>query len=984
MIQPCALALALCFCLLSTQSKAQGALFLGPEQGLSQSINAFVYKDSRGFIWISSVDGLNRFDGRRVRVFRQTEKDSLSLYGNNIQSPFFEDAQGDLWFATDLAINCYRRCKGHFEHFFIKNNTEHYAFHLDASGKLWGICAGRYFSFDTQNRTFELIGAATTDAIRAAFLPDALAGAFWELGPGVEVLAKGQEAKRYFSEKSPLKVMDVQALEAGQLVLGTNKGLLLFPLGQPDAAQLYPFPDAKGAVLSIQVLNPTRLLVLGVSGKALYFDLFSRQYEALKAMATPEIPAPVLRSAYLDRDNILWASDYKNGVFFQSQQALPLWQMAADIAALSFLETRQGKIRVLDKSGKMAAFGSGKPERAQTFPPFSQFFRLKNGEAGMFIPGQPWNAPGPDGIRVFAFPALESNDYYLAPISDTQILAGTFTGLYLLDLATLNVSSISTCAYEVGQLSVDHLGRIWVGSSNFAELFSWNKNGQLQALQRFENTGIVNQFAERRDGRFMYVATSTGLYQIDNQTFEVKKYDEQSGLANPFVSAVQEDARGCLWLTTNRGLQQFDPQDPQPGGRLFGVREGLSGYAFLPGAIFQDSKGYIWLGGSKGLDRFHPDSMRACGHAPVPALTGLYIHDQPWAGDTAIECLKTLELAHNENTLRLELAALELLDPAANQFKVQLQSEADASAAWTELGTQPFVTYANLAPGKYTFRLIAANAEGLWTPEMEARVLHIRIRPHWSQTWQFMLAVAFGLLGITVLVLRFYYRYRLRAQQLQAEKARREAETRQLQLENELALEQQRNRIARDLHDELGSTISSISILSDAALRNLQSELDRARLGVIGERARQVMEAVSDIVWSVNPRNDTLSSVLQKMKEFAVEILEPQDIRLHFVVEGDGAEKAMTMEQRKDFYLLFKEAVNNAAKYSGAANLWVNIAPLAGKTQMRIRDDGSGFDQSNFKPGNGLWNMQRRAERLGGTLEIRAQAGVGTEIVLTL
>jgi signal transduction histidine kinase len=211
--------------------------------------------------------------------------------------------------------------------------------------------------------------------------------------------------------------------------------------------------------------------------------------------------------------------------------------------------------------------------------------------------------------------------------------------------------------------------------------------------------------------------------------------------------------------------------------------------------------------------------------------------------------------------------------------------------------------------------------------------------------------------------------------------------TKKLEIEKrEAILEQERHRlrIARDLHDEMGSTLSSISILSEAALVNLQQDIDRSRFSAIGERARQVMEAMSDIVWSVNPANDTMENVLRRMKEFASEILEAQDISLHF--ESDEATKNLTLqsEQRKDFYLLFKEAVNNAAKYSGARDVWVTVRTEEKGLMLEVRDNGRGFDMAEVKRGNGLWNMERRAEQLGGIFWLESAEGRGTSVRVKL
>lgn len=189
------------------------------------------------------------------------------------------------------------------------------------------------------------------------------------------------------------------------------------------------------------------------------------------------------------------------------------------------------------------------------------------------------------------------------------------------------------------------------------------------------------------------------------------------------------------------------------------------------------------------------------------------------------------------------------------------------------------------------------------------------------------------------------------------------------------------DRISRDLHDEIGSTLSSISILGDSTLQNLPSNMSQARLATISERARQVMDTMSDIIWSVNSRNDTMANVLQRMKEFAIEILESQGITLHFEADETVQSLNMSMEMRRDFYLVFKEAVNNAAKYSRASEVRVRVSAGNGILSLEVRDNGRGFNPSQVNSGNGLLNMHRRAERMGGKLEIESEAGAGTSVL---
>jgi two-component system sensor histidine kinase UhpB len=199
-----------------------------------------------------------------------------------------------------------------------------------------------------------------------------------------------------------------------------------------------------------------------------------------------------------------------------------------------------------------------------------------------------------------------------------------------------------------------------------------------------------------------------------------------------------------------------------------------------------------------------------------------------------------------------------------------------------------------------------------------------------------------------------------------------------------IEMEKMRNRIARDLHDDIGSTITSINVLSNVALQPEEKEelLMRSNLQKIKERSSAIMESMDDIVWAINPQNDTMEQLLFRMKEFSAEILEPLNIVFTFEEKGDFASVKLDIKKRKDVYLLFKEAINNAAKYSQCRNLHVSLHQSHQFLQMAIVDDGKGFIEKDIRGGNGLNNMRERAESMGGKLMIDPVVGKGTRIVL--
>lgn len=191
-----------------------------------------------------------------------------------------------------------------------------------------------------------------------------------------------------------------------------------------------------------------------------------------------------------------------------------------------------------------------------------------------------------------------------------------------------------------------------------------------------------------------------------------------------------------------------------------------------------------------------------------------------------------------------------------------------------------------------------------------------------------------------------------------------------------------RSKVARDLHDDMGSTLSSIKIMSNIALDKNDPATVQNYLKSIRQNANTMQESMSDMVWAINPENDTLEKVIFRMKEFAAEILEPLDIQYEFIENGDFSHARMDLNMRKDFFLIFKEAVNNAAKYSGCKTLTVELVFYARGIILRIRDDGKGFDTTIPPAGNGLKNMQQRAKNIQATIQIESVCGQGTSILL--
>src|SRR6185436_14257262 len=243
-------------------------------------------------------------------------------------------------------------------------------------------------------------------------------------------------------------------------------------------------------------------------------------------------------------------------------------------------------------------------------------------------------------------------------------------------------------------------------------------------------------------------------------------------------------------------------------------------------------------------------------------------------------------------------------------------------------------------------------------PSKEIATLKIHIDPPFWNSWWFYLLCAAAVAGL------LYFIYKLRVNRI-------------------LAVEMVRRRVARDLHDDMGSTLSTINILSEMAKMKIRNDVEKTSeyIGKISDNSSRMMEAIDDIVWSINPMNDSMQKITARMREFATSVLEAKDIDLDFKVEDEVSHLTLDMEARRDFFLIFKEAVNNVAKYSNCRNASIYVGVRQKRLLLDIRDNGVGFDVNNDN-GNGLINMKKRADSLKGKIVITSLPGAGSQVSL--
>jgi signal transduction histidine kinase len=280
---------------------------------------------------------------------------------------------------------------------------------------------------------------------------------------------------------------------------------------------------------------------------------------------------------------------------------------------------------------------------------------------------------------------------------------------------------------------------------------------------------------------------------------------------------------------------------------------------------------------------------------------------------------------------------------------------AGSAAGWTRPAPERSVTFAGMAPGQYLFEVRALDVFGEVSP---AAVVRFSIRPPFWNRWWFRVLL-FSIALAAVYSLQHYRMLRL------------------------LELERVRMRIATDLHDDIGSALSQIAILAEVVRMRMDGAADlRPMLSNIAFVSRELVESMSDIVWSINPQRDRASDLLQRMRRFASDVLSNRNIEIRFEVSASEQPVAIATEIRREVYLIFKEAINNLARHSGCsrAEIFVSIGHRA--LELRIEDNGKGLSEAGAGEGNGLRNMKERAGRIGGRIEFGRGGQGGATIVL--
>lgn len=1037
-----------CLSLLFYFSNAQYSSYrfenLTSEQGLADRLINTIIQDAQGYIWFGSNEGLTKYDGYNCIVYRHKNNDKYSLSDNEVYALCL-DKEGVLWVGTHKGLNRYNAKDDRFDVFLHDNNSKNtiggnevFSLALDSSGNMWigtldggldmmalvkdknGINSNyQFFHFTHNNKDSSTISdnqvlsvsftnskqgwigtasglnllnletktfkrfyhnssekkSISKNVINKIF-PDQW-GNIWLCGNGMldkiynskSITSSTNVSTEHFlpllvaySKSSNLIINDFLRDKYGNAWVATNdNGLIKFNTN--NANQVYSFEQfTNNSEASYSLVNTTvyclyedrsGVIWIGTAkGVSKYIPSKTRFNEAKYLTGILPQQKSFVMSLLADQQNRLWIG-YDSDTLSIITKTIEGNTTARNIVLTPVIKGDQVNVLFQSRSGDIYIGTLLKglyiiPASLSDISDRSKWIHIDTKQS----------------------PSLPSNNIY-AIQEDAQgiIWLGTYTGLCTYHPITKNIEPIYTSPnrkiiadYIIRAIAIDEQNALWCGTDNGVYIISMGKVTQSfknneQDSNTISNNRVTSLLIDHN--KKIWIGTKEGLNVYNTNTKKFQQYNVQNGLNNDGIKSIKEARNGDIWIGTNHGLSRLDKLNKKIYN--YTIADGLYADQFIANSSTIDRNGIFYFGTNSGLISFRPENIIPNTFIPPVVVTDIKILNTPIAliEDTSLsntyKRTNKIVLNYNQNFFSFEFAALNYINSAANKYAYQLEG---IDKGWNFAGSNRYAGYTDIRPGTYTFKVKASNNDGLWN-EVPTIITVIILSPWW-QTWWF-----YTLCAITICSI-IYSIYRVRLNQV-------------------LKLYKLRSNIAKDLHDDVGSALSSIALLSRIAQNGkTNAQLQPGEIfSRIGDTSKKMIDLMDDIVWSVNPDNDRFSNMLIRMREYSAEMLETKNIAFTFKVSENIDELKLPMQMRKDYFLIFKEAVNNLTKYAEATRAEIKIERNNRFIITTIQDNGKGFDQQAIHSGNGLKNMQERAGTIKGTLTVET-GHKGTTVILTV
>lgn len=1007
--------------------------------GLSTRDINNLYVGEDGFLWVSTMDGLNRFDGQSFRRFGEDPGSETGLSRSAIASVKSDN--------EDKFVVTFNDFYGYFDRFDPRDFTVEQVRLIPATGILG---YPRAIITDDLGRTFvvsigsegtflyEYTPSKTEEQKNFTAIYHEPGDAWTTLAPRVELLPLNNGQFLLYDEVNGIRHLSATGKRLGSILSDSLNTANFYTFAQAgDGSVFLSFKDEDTPIYKWEVQSGVATPLPGdvVDLSLVYPKVFRDQLGQLMFLGTEDILGRQFPDDYFLVDT--------NGVFRLFEEPLPKGRAVIDMVALDFRETvylalREG-LGIIERYVNPVEKALTVEENDRLFLNSIRgitedangrvFFTEEEGcvyflDPGKSVPDTLFLTSAEDSVSLVRYRAGRALIYDDA----RRVLWGTAqpTGLgnpggllFRYDLAS-GLTLTYNSDYPLGAMALSPQGELFIAASDPREIgillrfnpteeafypvmetgeperpvsgmrinylfFAQNK----ELLLGTQNRGLIAYVPDTRSLKYYntarqasgspnldvrpifvihedevgnwWLGTESGLLRYQRQTGITIRYGRGDGLSSNVVYGILPDEAGGYWLSTQNGLVHVSPPFVRGSFRRYYREDGLSTDVFNPLSFHRSSDGRYYFGGDNGITFFREDDLSARTAGAETMLTEINVlgRDSERTISRNLNALNQVTLFPYEKSVAISFALPVGQRPGSSQFRYRLEGFNDD---WVPLTNERTVRFNNLEAGSYQLRVQGAGANGNYGEQELTLMLNVR-QYVFEKLW-FQIFIIALVLSLIFFILRAKLLERLRNEQL-------------------------RTQLSSDIHDEVSGLLAGITLQAELLKNYTDDSRLQSRLHTVGEAGRSAMSKMSDVIWSIDSRRDTLGDLLQRMQEHADEVLLPIEIRYDFSATGFDEAKSLSGNIRQDVYFIYKEAVNNIARHSNATRVEIGLEQSAQGFELFIKDNGTKVEETPLagsgsslgsrvrakKKGQGKDNMRMRAGRLKGVLEMKEEDG---------
>jgi signal transduction histidine kinase/ligand-binding sensor domain-containing protein len=975
-------------------------LHWGIENGLSQGINQKIICDAEGFIWATSYEGVNRFDGKTFRPFYSFPQKRNSIKGTETVG-LVEDAQHAIWIGSGYGLNRYDPVTDSVVTFTLHTPSlkpsPGYIIPIVASASevICFAITGELIAYNSQNFSRRVITKNIpwyddyVNCNNSWF--DVTAKELWmPIENGIVKINLSTGVTNHYYPSLHINAV-IPAFNKDILLLGTDNGFIKWNKITDKVTSVTSLNKEPLGKITCFALDMLHNIWIGTEEYGI-FILSSPGGVSRITRSTDQnsLRGNKINTIYIDRNGNTWVGVSTNGIeqLVRGNRFTHFTENSQEVNNLnnnvvrSFMEDADQNLWIGTQGGGINIFNPYTREffsithKQQPGLPFD-FIRymvkdekerawigtekgmcrmqMKSRETDMIsfsnISGQA--LPDPYIEHIIAW----QNNYWLIATKEYGLFELNKDSTIARQLPFPGNKHVFYTAYVNDLLFVC----VW---DNDPQLFRV-KGTQWQELKKDITAFTVTYVLHDKPAKKYWIGTLKGLLETDEDLNILHHYTRENGLSNHYIYAMVMDRDRLLWISTNRGLSQFNTKTGT--FRVFTPSDGLQGYEYNGKAGFMTSGGTLYFGGTNGFDEISPTPpIKNAGPARF-YIRDLLINNASWSGNKNVNYINAINLPYSRNNITIETGIIDFASSGINKIRYKLEN---IDADWKFADRDFTINYSGLPPGEYAFVATAANMNNEWN-EKETRIQFTIAKPWW-QTWWFRISLIAVIGASVTFAIRSYYKRQLLRQRTEFEKKQ--------------AVEHERTRIATDMHDDMGAGLSRIKFLSETiGIKKQQQQPIEEDLGKIREYSHDMIDKMGEIVWALNEKNDSLNDLLSYTRAYAVDYLSQNGIKCTVQIPEHYEDAGFVSgEFRRNVYLSVKEALHNIVKHSQAANVNIEVR-INDRLIISIRDDGTGFDEKNIRPfSNGFTSMKKRMEVMGGHCSISGTKGTTVKLEVPL